>query len=84
MDRHRRTRPGPLRRYHDLQGSSPGNARTPVSSCQSDHAPSANPGTRGELILAKALQLTDDADGLAKRNIDALFSGTKLTHYGLR
>ena len=42
------------------------------------------PGARGELILAKALQLADDADGLANGNINALFSGTKLTHYGLR
>ncbi len=43
-----------------------------------------NPRAFRKLILAKALQLSNDADGLTDRDVDAFFRGTKLTHYGLR
>jgi hypothetical protein len=43
-----------------------------------------NPGALGKLILTKALQLADDANGFANRHVYAILCGTKLTHYDLR
>ena len=41
-----------------------------------------NTGALRQLILAKTLQLADDAHGFASRNGDAFSRGTKLLHLG--
>lgn len=37
-----------------------------------------------KLILTKALQLADDANGFPNRYLNTFLGGTKLTHYDLR
>jgi hypothetical protein len=41
-------------------------------------------GALGELILAKALQLANDAHGLPDRNPESTLGRAKISHYDLR